>query len=45
MCNDRFHIFHFAKNYIPFHTLKLVVHDEMDIYLPAIVIYHHINMW
>lgn len=43
MCNDHFHIFHFAKNYIPFHTLKLVVRDEMDIYLPAIVKYHHIN--
>lgn len=34
MCNDHFHTFRFAKNYTPFHILKLVVHGEMDIYLP-----------
>lgn len=37
MCNDHFHTFHFAKNYIPFHILMLVVHDEMDIFLPEIL--------
>lgn len=35
MYNDHFHTFHFAKNYIPFHILTLVVHDETDIYLPT----------
>lgn len=34
MYNGHFHISHFAKNYTPFQLLMLVVHDEMDIYLP-----------
>lgn len=34
MYNDHFHTFRFAKNCTPFHILMLVVHDEMDIYLP-----------
>lgn len=43
MYNDRFHIFHFAKNYTPFHILMLVVHDEMDICLP-IKLHIHYNV-
>lgn len=39
MYNDHFHTSRFAKNYIPFHILMLVVRGEMDIYHPKNLIF------